>query len=249
MKKNCLFRDGKNTKWNMKKEVPAKWEIEFEGLKLWIKPTSFKHTGLFPEQSENWKWMEKIIKARISDGKKMEVLNLFGYTGGATLAGARSGADMCHVDGSKIAISWGRENAELSGLSEKPIRWILDDAMKFLTREIKRGKKYDGMLIDPPAFGHGPEGELWKIEEHFRELFKKCTELLSDDPAFFLINGYASGYSPLAYENNLLELVSKYGGEIESGELAIEEASGNPRQGGASRLLPCGIFARWEREL
>lgn len=236
----AFFREGKNGKWKMDKDVPKKWEIEFEGLKLWIQPTSFKHTGLFPEQSENWKWMEKIIKARISKGKKIEVLNLFGYTGGATLAGVRSGAEVCHVDASKTVVAWGRENAELSGLSEKPIRWILDDAMKFLTREIKRGKKYDGILIDPPAFGHGPTGELWKIEEHFRELFKKCTELLSDDPAFFLINGYASGYSPLAYENNLLQLVEKYGGEIESGELAIEETS-------SKRLLPCGIFARWEK--
>jgi 23S rRNA (cytosine1962-C5)-methyltransferase len=167
------------------------------------------------------------------------VLNLFGYTGGASLAVAKAGAEVCHVDGSKVAINWAKDNAEASGLREKPIRWILDDAVKFVKREIKRGRKYDGIIMDPPTFGHGPGGEMWKIEENFLELLDLCKQVLSDKPLFFLINGYASGYSAIAYENNLLELKKKFGGEIESGELTIEETGG--------RLLPCGIFARWSR--
>ena len=142
------------------------------------------------------------------------------------------------MDGSKMAIAWARKNQELSGLSEKPIRWILDDAMLFLKREVKRGNKYDGIIMDPPAFGHGPKGEIWKIEEQFNDLMETCFKVLSDKPLFFLINGYASGYSPIAYENNMFPLVKKYGGTIEIGELGIGESR-------TGRTLPCGIFARW----
>ncbi len=229
-------RDGKKGDWIVASGVEERWQIAFGTLKFWIRPTAFKHTGLFPEQLPNWEWMQNVIRA--SDKKEIKVLNLFGYTGGASLACAQAGASVVHVDGSKVAIGWGKDNAALSGLSEKPIRWILDDAREFVRREIKRGNKYDGIILDPPAFGHGPNKELWKIEEHLPELLKMCGEILSDQPLFFLINGYASGYSAIAYENNLTPMLTKFGGDFEKGELTIEESQ-------TGRLLPCGIFARW----
>ncbi len=233
-------REGKNGGWKFFGTVPERWGINFAGLGFYIKPTSFKHTGLFPEQATNWSWMQSLIQKRVSSGlERPMVLNLFGYTGGATLACAKAGADVCHVDGSKTAIGWGRDNAALSGLVEKPIRWILDDAVAFVRREIKRGRKYDGIVLDPPAFGHGPDGEMWKIENDFVPLLDMCFELLSDRALFFLINGYASGYSAVAYGNNLFALQKKQGGRIETGELTIRETDGG-------RLLPCGIFARWQ---
>ena len=231
-------RDGQKGDWDLKGGLPERWPIEFGDLKMWIHPSSFKHTGLFPEQQPNWNWTRDLIaKAK----RPISVLNLFGYTGGASLACAQAGASVVHVDGSKVAIKWGRENAEISGLAEKPIRWILDDAREFVRREIKRGNKYDGIILDPPAFGHGPNKELWKIEDHLPELLKMCGELLSDTPLFFLINGYASGYSAIAYENNLKPMMEKFGGEFEKGELTIEESK-------SGRLLPCGIFARWSAQ-
>ena len=226
--------------WTFKKDVPKRWPIELGSLRFWIKPTSFKHTGIFPEQLGNWEWCRKAITDQTAKNKEqIRVLNLFGYTGGASLAAAQAGAEVCHVDGSKTALTWARDNAELSGLKEKPIRWILDDAQAFVKREIKRGRKYDGIIMDPPAFGHGPGGELWKIEKHFLPFLESCRTVLSERPLFFLINGYASGYSAIAYKNNLEELVQKYGGLVEMGELAIQES------GQDGRLLPAGIFARW----
>ncbi|PIT88651.1 MAG: SAM-dependent methyltransferase [Candidatus Magasanikbacteria bacterium CG10_big_fil_rev_8_21_14_0_10_36_32] len=234
LKADAVFlRDGRSTEWKLKPNTPAKWPIKFGGLQLWIKPTAFKHTGLFPEQISNWDWLGETIK---KSKRELSVLNLFAYTGGATLAAAQAGAKVCHVDGSKSAISWARENAELSGLGEKPIRWILDDVVAFVKREIKRGHKYDGIILDPPAFGHGPEGEMWKIEENLLDLLDLCKKILSDKPAFFLINGYAAGYSAIAYENALRGIIS--GGELEIGALTIAEEKND-------RLLPCGIFARW----
>jgi 23S rRNA (cytosine1962-C5)-methyltransferase len=220
--------------WKIKKGVPEKWQINFSSLTFNIKPTAFKHTGIFPEQSVNWDWIRDLIK----DKKDIDVLNLFGYTGGATLACAQAGAKVVHVDSSKSAITWARENAESSGLSEKPIRWILEDVRIFVSREIKRGNKYDAIIMDPPAFGHGTNNEIWKIEEHFIQLIDDCFKLLKDKPLFFLVNGYSSGYSAIAYKNSLNYLIEKYGGSIEMGELAIEEKD-------SKRLLPCGIFARW----
>ena len=235
-KANAFFkRASRDAKWSTRGKVPEKWQISLGGLKFWIKLSAFKHTGLFPEQKGNWDWIrEKVEKA----GRPVKVLNLFGYTGGASLAAAAAGAEVCHVDGSKVAIGWARDNAEISGLKEKPIRWILDDAQKFVQREIKRGSKYDGIIMDPPAFGHGAKGEVWKIEENFLPFLETCREVLSDQPLFFLINGYASGYSALAYENNLKVIKEKFGGEIEVGELTIKEKD-------SGRLLPAGIFARW----
>jgi len=268
-------RDGREGKWEIKKEVSKEWQIEFGGLKFIIRPTSFKHTGLFPEQLSNWEWVAWIIaktkevRRSVSQGDdprssefsaenyatpenllllKPSILNLFGYTGGATLAAAQAGAEVCHVDASKTAVAWARENAAVSGLADKPIRWIVEDALVFVKREIQRGKRYDGVIMDPPAFGHGPKNELWKIEEDLIELVRLCGELLSPDPLFFLINGYAAGYSPLAFAYNLEFLTKKCGGSIEYGDLAIEESGGNAPDGAMMhRVLPCGIFARWQK--
>jgi 23S rRNA (cytosine1962-C5)-methyltransferase len=227
------------------KSLPESWEIEFGGLHFEVYLSSFKHTGLFPEQKPNWEWLEeKIGKAKENKKSNSEeaitILNLFGYTGGASLACARAGAHVTHVDSSKSSITAANKNSELSGLKDKPVRWILEDAFAFVQKEIRRGKKYDGIIMDPPSFGHGTKGEVWKIEKQFTDLVSDCMKLLSDAPILFLINGYASGYSPIAYMNNILALKEKFGGEIEYGELAIEESR-------AKRLLPAGIFARWAR--
>lgn len=235
-------REERKGEWQLKNTVEERWQIEIASLNMWIKPTAFKHTGIFPEQSVNWDWTRSVVKStkEKEPAREIEVLNLFGYTGGASLAVLQEGAKVVHVDGSKSAITWAKDNAEISGLGDKPIRWILDDAREFVTREIKRGRKYDGIIMDPPAYGHGPDKEVWKIEEHFLGLIEDCMKLLSDNPLFFLINGYSAGYSAIAYENNLLDLQKKCGGEIEIGELAIEESK-------TGRLLPTGIFARWKK--
>ena len=242
-----FIRNGNKTKWITKDNTPKSWNIEYGGFNFSIRPTSFKHTGLFPEQLPNWQWMEKIITdyrlliTNEKQDKKISVLNLFAYTGGATLACAKAGAEVCHVDGSKTAVEWARMNAKLSDLSDAPIRWIVEDVILFLKREIKRGHRYDAIIMDPPSFGHGPKDELWKIEENFLELMKLCKDVLSSDPLFILINGYTAGYSSIVYENNLKDMMKDYKGEIEIGELVIE-------QNNSDRLLPCGIFARWERK-
>ncbi|MEI6863972.1 MAG: class I SAM-dependent methyltransferase [Candidatus Adlerbacteria bacterium] len=217
--------------------LPQEWKIEFGGLNFLLKPTSFKHTGLFPEQEQNWLWSAECIK---NAGREVSILNLFGYTGGATLAAAKAGAQVTHVDASKTAVAWARENAKASGLEDAPVRWITEDALLFVRREIARGKKYDGIIMDPPAFGHGPKNEIWKIEENLIELVDLCGQLLSDQPLFLLVNGYAAGYSPLAFAYNLEQFEKKYGGATEYGDLGIEEAN-------SGRTLPAGIFARWKR--
>ncbi len=235
-KANASFlREGDNAKWRIKDNLPSEWVIGMLDLKFLIKPTAFKHTGLFPEHESNWIWIkEKIKKA----GRPIKMLNLFGYTGGATLAGLSVGAEVTQVDGSKSAITWAKQNVEVSKLDNKKVRWIEDDARKFVQREIKRGNKYDAIVMDPPAFGHGANKELWKIEDDFIKLLNLCTQILSDKPIFIIVNGYSSGYSAIAYENSLLSLSSKFGGNIESGELTIEETK-------SGRLLPAGIFSRW----
>jgi 23S rRNA (cytosine1962-C5)-methyltransferase len=238
-----FIRKGEKTQWLKKDGAPAEWKMLFGGLSFVIRPTSFKHVGLFPEQLPNWQWMQEVIKIRSIQGiqsKKISVLNLFAYTGGATLACAQAGAQVCHVDGSKTAVAWARENAELSGLKDAPIRWIVEDCVLFLKREIKRGHTYDAIIMDPPSFGHGPKDELWKIEENFLELMDLCKQILSEDPLFLLINGYTAGYSAIAYENNLKDIFVGKGGTIEIGELVIEQST-------SKKLLPCGIFARWAK--
>lgn len=236
-----FVRNGNKTKWTIKPGIPRQWTISFGGFTFEIAPSSFKHTGLFPEQLPNWKWMQDVITANKTVYEKpIQVLNLFAYTGGATLACARAGAEVCHVDGSKTAVAWARKNAELSGLKEAPVRWIIEDVLAFLKREIKRGRRYDAIIMDPPSFGHGPKDELWKIEEHFISLMNLCKEILSEKPLFMLINGYTAGYSSIAYENNLKDILHDYDGHTEIGELAIEQSN-------SDKLLPCGIFARWQR--
>ena len=242
--------------WNFKNKIDDSWSIDYAGLNFIIKPTAFKHVGLFPEQASNWEWLGARLKVKSENQKSsqeqqnnsgaendFEVLNLFGYTGGASLICAKAGAKVVHVDSSKSAISWGKDNAELSKLSDKSIRWILEDVRVFVEREIKRGRKYDGVIMDPPAFGHGANNEIWKIEDDFIKLVENCFKILKDKPSFFLINGYSAGYSALAYENLLKPLIQKYGGNIEMGELAIAENKDEK----TARLLPCGIFARWSR--
>lgn len=222
-------RKGEKGTWHSAKELPKEWEIQYGGFTFLIKPTSFKHVGLFPEQVENWDW----VAAR---GAK-SVLNLFGYTGAATLAAAKAGASVTHIDASKTAVEWGRKNAELSHLATAPVRWIVEDAMRFVDRELKRGTKYDGIILDPPSFGHGPNDELWKIEEDLIPLVRKCGELLTEKPSFILLNGYAEGYSHIAFQNLIAPIATLHGWTVEGGELTIPEKD-------TTRLLPAGIYAR-----
>ena len=224
--------------WKTRQTLPENWDIVLSGLTFSIHLSSFKHTGIFPEQVANWEWMRALIRVA---RRPISVLNLFGYTGGSTLACAAEGANVCHVDASKVALTWACRNAEISKLSDKPIRWMLDDSIAFLRREERRGRKYDAIIMDPPIFGHGPKGELWKIEEDLGELLRLSRQVLSPQPLFFLMNGYAAGYSALAYENNLRGVLKDFHGEFERGEVAIEESFGK-------RLLPCGIFARWSSD-
>ncbi len=230
-----FIREGREGRWNFIKETPERWTINFSDLTFNIRPSSFKHTGIFPEQAPNWDWTRNLIKKASGE---VSILNLFGYTGGASVACAQAGAKVCHVDASKSSIALAKENAESTGLGSDSIRWILDDAKAFVAKEIRRGNKYDGIIMDPPAFGRGPEGDVWQIEDDFVKFVEDCKKLLSDNPIFFLVNGYASGYSQLAYYYAVKDLVEKYGGEVESGELTILESK-------SGRLLPCGIFARW----
>ncbi len=237
-----FIRKGNTSHWVISPEVPKNWNITFGSLNFSIAPSSFKHTGLFPEQLPNWLWTQEVInKNKDLYNKPISVLNLFAYTGGATLSCAQAGAEVCHVDGSKTAVVWARQNAKLSNLEDAPIRWIVEDCISFLKREIKRGHRYDAIIMDPPSFGHGPKDELWKIEVHFFELMKLCQEILSENPLFVLINGYTAGYSPIAYENNLKDMMKNHVGTTKIGELVIEQTD-------SDKLLPCGIFARWERK-
>ncbi len=232
-----FVRAGKNGSWQAKPHAPKTWDVSFGGLKFWIKPASFKHVGIFPEQEPNWKWMEeKIVAARAH--RKVSVLNLFGYTGGASLIAAKAGAEVCHVDGSKVAVTLAKENAQLSGLDGKPIRFIVDDAREFVARESRRGVKYDAVIMDPPAFGRGPDGQVWKIEKDLGKFLEDCKKILSAQPLFIVVNSYAAGYSPVSIGNCLAEITEDLGGEIECGELTIQES-------GAGRLLPAGVVARW----
>jgi len=224
--------------WEYKNRLPGKWQVKYKNLTFNIKPMGFKHTGLFPEQAVNWDWMiEKIQKS----GRPIKVLNLFAYTGGATVACTYAGAEVCHVDSSKGMTLWAKENIESSGLKDKPIRYIVDDVQKFVAREIKRNKKYDAIIMDPPSYGRGANGEVWNIEESLFKLVELCTKVLSDKPLFFLINSYTTGLSPTVL-NNILELTvkAKYSkGKITTGEVGLPMEKSN-------LILPCGIYGRWE---
>lgn len=226
-------RKGEKGLWHLSDTVPEEWSITYSGLTFFIRPTSFKHVGLFPEQASNWEWTERVLAGK----QNPSILNLFAYTGGATLAAIRAGATVTHVDASKVAVEWAKKNAAASGFESAPVRWIVDDVMKFVGREIKRGVRYDAVILDPPSFGHGPNDELWKIEEDLPRLMHTLQALLVPNPVFVLMNGYASGYSHLAFEHMLRPLL-KDGGSIEGGELVIPESD-------SVRLMPAGIYARY----
>lgn len=223
--------------WECRKRLPENWNIGYRDLKFKISPTGFKHTGLFPEQAVNWDMMrEKIAGA----GRSIKVLNLFAYTGGATLAAASAGASVCHVDAAKGMVHWARENAELSSLAEKPVRWIVDDCAKFVEREIRRGNTYDAIIMDPPSYGRGPGGEVWKLEDQIYDLVKLCTGVLSDDPLFFLLNSYTTGLSASAMAYVLGVNMQKFGGKVSAEEIGLPVTA-------SGMVLPCGSSAIWNK--
>lgn len=220
-------------------DLPKQWSIHYRDLTFHLKPFSFKHTGLFPEQAANWDWFSDLIK---NAGRPIKVLNLFAYTGGATCAAAKAGAAVTHVDASKGMVTWAKENAQASGLADAPIRWIVDDCVKFVEREIRRGNKYDGIIMDPPSYGRGPKGEIWKIEESIWPFIQLTSQILSRDALFFLINSYTTGLQPavLAYMMNTA-LTGAFGGRVEAREIGLP-VTGN------GLILPCGASGRWTRE-
>ena len=220
--------------WDFNKKVPANWQIKYKDLTFNIKPMGFKHTGLFPEQAVNWDWMIDKIKHA---GREIKVLNLFAYTGGATVACSYAGASVCHVDSSKGMVTWAKENIISSGLEKNPVRYIIDDVVKFVNREIRRENKYDAIIMDPPSYGRGTNGEVWKFEENIADLVELCTRVLSDKPLFFLINSYTTGISSTVLEN-ILKLNIKAKGKLSSGELGLPMSDSN-------LILPCGIYGRW----
>lgn len=222
--------------WERYRDVPDVWSIKYRELTFNLKPMGFKHTGLFPEQAVNWDLMSEIIE---KSDKQMNVLNLFGYTGAASLACAKAGAKVTHVDASKGMVQWGKDNAVSSELRDCPIRWLVDDCVKFVEREIRRGNKYDGIVMDPPSYGRGPCGEVWQLEEKIFPLVSRCCEILSDDARFFLINSYTSGISPSVMEYILgVTVKNKLGGVLSSDEIGLHVSS-------TGLVLPCGSTAVW----
>ena len=217
--------------WEFSKKLPDRWQISYGKLKFFVRPTGFKHTGLFPEQAVNWDYIGKKISG---ETRKKNVLNLFAYTGGATLAAAAAGADVVHVDASKGMVSWAKENLELSGLRDRYVRFIVDDCEKFVAREIKRGHFYDGIIMDPPSYGRGPGGEMWKMEDKIYDLVKLCSNLLSDNPLFFIINSYTTGLAPTVIKNIISRALS---GKAEAEEIGLPVTS-------SGIFLPCGATGR-----
>jgi 23S rRNA (cytosine1962-C5)-methyltransferase len=224
--------------WEFMK-LPEQWSINYGELTFNLKPFTFKHTGLFPEQAVNWDWFSEKIRKRKAEGGEVKVLNLFAYTGGATLAAAAAGAKVTHVDASKGMVGWAKENAVSSGLADAPVRWLVDDCVKFVEREIRRGNKYDGIIMDPPSYGRGPKGEIWKLEEKIYPFIELCSQLLSDEPLFFLVNSYTTGLAPAVLTYMISTAVkSKFGGTVESEEIGLPV-----RESGL--VLPCGASGRW----
>lgn len=218
--------------------LPEQWSIGYKGLTFHLKPFRFKHTGLFPEQAVNWEWFSRKIR---NAGRKVKVLNLFAYTGGATLSAAAAGAAVTHVDASKGMVGWARENAVSSGLKEAPVRWLVDDCVKFVEREIRRGSRYDAIIMDPPSYGRGPKGEIWKLEDSIFPFITKCAGLLSDRPLFFLINSYTTGLAPSVLTYMISTALNGYGGKVSSQEIGLPVAS-------SGLVLPCGASGRWEAD-
>ena len=222
--------------WEFKNKLPANWQVKYKDLIFNIKPMGFKHTGLFPEQAVNWDWMINKIK---NAKREIKVLNLFAYTGGATVACLYAGASVCHVDSSKGMVAWAKENVTSSKLDKKPVRYIVDDVIKFVKREIRRGNKYDAVIMDPPSYGRGTSGEVWQFESDIADLVNLCTQVLSDNPLFFLINSYTTGISQEVLSNILRMNMKQYKGKIYGGEIGLPMQNSN-------LILPCGIFGRWE---
>lgn len=219
-------------------DLPEQWSIHYKELTFQLKPFSFKHTGLFPEQAANWDWFSELIR---SAERPVKILNLFAYTGGATCAAAQAGASVTHVDASKGMVTWAKENAAASGLADAPIRWIVDDCVKFVEREIRRGNRYDGIIMDPPSYGRGPKGEIWKIEEKIHPFIALSAQLLSDDPLFFLVNSYTTGLAPAVLTYMLsTEVVASHGGTVISDEVGLPVSSNG-------LILPCGAAGRWQK--
>lgn len=226
-------------KWEVMHKTPSQWSIKYKELTFNIKPMGFKHTGLFPEQAVNWDWMIEKIK---NTQRPVKVLNMFAYTGGATIACLSAGASVCHVDASKGMVSWARENAAASGLADKPVRWLVDDCLKFVQREIRRGNTYDAIIMDPPSYGRGPGGEVWKLEQQIYSLIEQCVGVLSDNPLFFLINSYTTGLSPSVMEYMLSCIIKpKYGGNTFSDEIGLPVRD-------TGLILPCGSSAIWQMD-
>ncbi len=224
--------------WENTSKLPKAWQINYKNLTFNIKPMGFKHTGLFPEQAVNWDWMINKIQ---NEKREIKVLNLFAYTGGATVACLSAGASVCHVDSSKGMTAWAKENVISSGLEKAKVRYIVDDVVKFVNREIRRGNKYDAIIMDPPSYGRGANGEVWKFEENIYDLIKLCMEVLSDNPLFFLINSYTTGISSTVLENVLkMNMNEKHKGKFSASEIGLPMTNSN-------LTLPCGIFAKWEK--
>ena len=234
--------------WDYKKRLPDSWQIKYKNLTFNIKPMGFKHTGIFPEQAVNWDWMMDKIQNEIkTTNREVKVLNLFAYTGGATVACLYAGASVCHVDSSKGMVAWAKENVVSSRLQERPVRYIVDDVVKFVQREIRRGNKYDAIIMDPPSYGRGANGEVWKFEENLPMLIEICMQVLSDNPLFFLINSYTTGTSSMVLENLLkMNMRKKYGkraddGIFENGEVGLPMTD-------SDFILPCGIYSKWVKK-
>jgi 23S rRNA (cytosine1962-C5)-methyltransferase len=239
-KAQAVFARGLQTgKWNIMNGVAPEWTVDLGGLVFNLKFLPSKHLGVFPEQFSNWTWLEDKIKREVGKGSTVKVLNLFAYTGGATMAAARAGAEVCHVDSSKFAVDVTNANLKSSGLKDKPVRLIVDDVRKFVEKEIRRGSKYDIILLDPPVYGKGVKDEVWKIEEDLTLLISKLDKILSTKPLAVVLNGYASIYSPKTYERVLQSVCADLGGRVESGELLVRDFSGHS--------LSSGIFARWSK--
>ena len=232
-------RSGGGGSWDIK-ALPAEWKITYRDLTFKIKPMGFKHTGLYPEQAVNWDWFSDLIRKEKAQGRDVKVLNLFAYTCGATIAAAKAGAAVCHVDAAKGMDAQAKENAVLSGLSDAPIRYIVDDCKKFLEREIRRGNKYDAIIMDPPSYGRGPNGEVWKLEDAIGEFVELSTKVLSDNPLFMLINSYTTGLSPSTMAYILKLYMKPWGGEVSADEIGIPVTT-------TGAELPCGSSAYWTR--
>lgn len=226
-------------KWQVYKDLPARWNIKYGDLSFNVRTMGFKHTGVFPEQAVNWDFVADIIR---NSERQLNIINLFGYTGCATLSALNAGAKVCHVDASKGMVQWARDNAVESGLADKPVRWLVDDCIKFVNREIRRGNKYDGLIMDPPSYGRGPGGEVWKLEEQVYSFIELCSQLLSDDAKFLVLNSYTAGLSPSVMKYILSSvIVPKFGGRVTCDEIGIPVTA-------SGLVLPCGSTAIWQKD-